>query len=71
MSAAASSRAHGNLYGAVQARRSKGLGGLAVVALLFLAAYAILFPGLLSLGGFAKFSQTWFPSRSPPWPRRC
>ncbi len=30
-------------------------------SLAFLAVYAYLFPGFLSLGGIAKFAQSWFP----------
>ncbi|MCW6510941.1 ABC transporter permease [Lichenifustis flavocetrariae] len=57
----ASAVAHRGLYRAVQLRRNKGIGGLTIVVLLFLAAYAVLFPGLLTFEGFAKFSQTWLP----------
>lgn len=49
------------LYGAVQARRNRGLGGLYLVVAAFLVVYALLFPGLLSLSGFSKFTQNWFP----------
>ncbi len=49
------------LYGAVQHRRNRGLGGLYVVVAVFLMLYAVLFPGILSIGGFSKFTQNWFP----------
>lgn len=61
MSRSGSTTAGGSLYAAVQMRRNKGVPSLGLVVLLFLATYAALFPGLLSVGGFAKFSQTWFP----------
>ncbi|WP_454814026.1 ABC transporter permease [Labrys neptuniae] len=50
-----------SLYLAVQRRRNRGLGGLYVVVAVFLLLYAWLFPGILSLGGFSKFTQNWFP----------
>lgn len=50
-----------NLYWAVQGRRNRGVLGLALVVAAFVAVYAGLFPGLLSVTGFAKFTQTWFP----------
>lgn len=49
------------LYWAVQARRNRGVLGLIIVVIAFLVVYASLFPGLLTIPGFAKFSQTWFP----------
>ena len=49
------------LYWRVQANRNARLGGLFVVVLLFIVAYGVLFPGLLTLSGFAKFTQSWFP----------
>lgn len=49
------------IYWRVQANRNAGLGGLFVVVLLFIVAYGVLFPGLLTLSGFAKFTQSWFP----------
>lgn len=49
------------LYWAVQRHRNRGTVGLFVVVLAFLAGYASLFPGLVSIPGFSKFSQTWFP----------
>lgn len=49
------------LYRAIQGRRNRGLGGLYLVVAAFVVLYAILFPGILSLGGFAKFTQNWFP----------
>lgn len=51
----------GRLYGAVQWRRNRGLHGLFAVVLCFLVAYAFLFPGVLGLAGFSKFTQSWFP----------
>lgn len=58
MSAVSSS---GWLYGAIQRRRNRGLGGLYLVVAAFLILYAVLFPGILSVGGFSKFTQNWFP----------
>ena len=58
MSAVSSS---GWLYGAIQRRRNRGLGGLYFVVAAFLILYAVLFPGILSVGGFSKFTQNWFP----------
>ncbi|WP_421579374.1 ABC transporter permease [Shinella sp. M31] len=49
------------LYGAIQRRRNRGLGGLYLVVAAFLILYAVLFPGILSVGGFSKFTQNWFP----------
>jgi ribose transport system permease protein len=48
------------LYWPVQANRNAGLGGLFVVVLLFVITYGVLFPGLFTLSGFAKFTQSWF-----------
>ncbi|MAY61696.1 MAG: ABC transporter permease [Rhizobiales bacterium] len=50
-----------NLYLAVQRRRNRGLTGLYLVVAAFLIVYAFLFPGLLSVNGFSKFTQNWFP----------
>lgn len=50
-----------NLFFSVQRRRNRGLNGLYLVVGLFLLAYAMLFPGLLEISGFAKFTQNWFP----------
>ncbi len=50
-----------SLYWAVQRRRNRGVLGLLVVVVAFLMLYVWLFPGLLTVAGFAKFSQTWFP----------
>jgi len=50
-----------SLYLAVQGRRNNGSRGLFLVVAAFLAAYAALYPGLLSLSGLAKFTQSWFP----------
>jgi ribose transport system permease protein len=49
------------LYRAVQLRRSRGLWPLFCLVSAFVAAYAYLFPGLLSIGGLSKFTQSWFP----------
>lgn len=49
------------LYWAVQSRRNRGVRGLFVVVLGFVALYAVLYPGLLTMGGFARFTQNWFP----------
>lgn len=49
------------LYAAVQRRRNRGLGGLYIVVAAFLILYAWLFPGILTVGGFSKFTQNWFP----------
>ena len=51
----------GWLYGAIQRGRNRGLGGLYLVVAAFLVLYAVLFPGLLTVGGFSKFTQNWFP----------
>lgn len=51
----------GNLYLAVQSRRNRGLGGIYAVVGALVLLYVILFPGILSLGGFSKFTQNWFP----------
>jgi ribose transport system permease protein len=50
------------LYGRVQWRRNDGLGGLFLVLALFAILYAILFPGILSIGAASKFVQGWFPT---------
>ncbi len=57
MSTSSSSR----LYGSIQLRRNRGLAGLYLVVAAFLVIYALLFPGILSIGGFSKFTQNWFP----------
>ncbi len=49
------------LYWPVQRRRNANLHGLFIVVLAFLAAYGFLFPGFLTLPGFSKFTQSWFP----------
>lgn len=49
------------LYWPVQIKRNRGLVGLFAVVAVFLALYAYLFPGLLTVSGIAKFSQSWFP----------
>jgi ribose transport system permease protein len=38
-----------------------GVRGLLLLVVGFILAYAVLFPGLLTAGGFAKFTQSWFP----------
>jgi ribose transport system permease protein len=50
-----------NLYWAIQWRRNEGLGALYLVLAGFLALYAFLFPGILSIGGAGRFVQNWFP----------
>lgn len=50
-----------HLYAAVQIRRNAGSYGLFALVLALVAAYAALFPGLLTPQGFAKFTQSWFP----------
>lgn len=50
-----------SLYLSVQLRRNDGVRGLFVVVAGFLTLYAFLFPGLLSVSGFSKFTQNWFP----------
>ena len=49
------------LYWPVQRQRNRGASGLLIVVAAFLALYAYLFPGLLSLSGVAKFAQSWLP----------
>lgn len=49
------------LYWAIQRDRNRGLGGLLLVVLAFLALYTIQFPGLLTPSGLARFGETWFP----------
>ena len=49
------------LYWPVQLRRNVGVRSLFAVVLVFLVAYGILFPGLFTASGFAKFTQSWFP----------
>ena len=53
--------AQSNLYLAVQRRRNHGLGGIYAVVGALVLLYAILFPGIISVGGFSKFTQNWFP----------
>lgn len=50
-----------SLYWPIQRRRNSDLFGLFAVVLMFLVAYGFLFPGFLTLTGFAKFTQSWFP----------
>ncbi|TKD44693.1 MAG: ABC transporter permease [Mesorhizobium sp.] len=61
MSTVGSSRQAGALYWPVQLRRNVGVRGLFAVVMAFLVAYGVLFPGLLTGSGFAKFTQSWFP----------
>lgn len=61
MSIIPSARADGALYWQVQARRNIGVRSLFLVVLAFLIAYPVLFPGLFTVSGFAKFTQSWFP----------
>jgi ribose transport system permease protein len=49
------------LYWPIQRRRNRGVNGLLIVVAVFLALYAYLFPGLISVGGVSKFSQSWLP----------
>ena len=49
------------LYWRIQRERNRGVRALFVVVLGFLALYAYLFPGFLSVGGISKFTQSWFP----------
>jgi ribose transport system permease protein len=49
------------LYRAILWRRNEGLRGLFIILVLFFAVYAYRFPGILSIGGFSTFTQTWFP----------
>jgi ribose transport system permease protein len=49
------------LYWTVQRHRNIGVRGLFIVVASFLAVYGFLFPGLFTLSGFAKFTQSWFP----------
>ena len=49
------------LYWLAQRRRNRGLHGLYAVVVAFVALYAYLFPGLLSITGVSKFAQSWLP----------
>src|SRR5215212_10583958 len=49
------------LYWPAQRQRNRGLHGLFAVVAIFLALYAYLFPGLLSIAGVSKFAQSWLP----------
>lgn len=49
------------LYRRLQVYRNRGLWPLFSVVAMFLALYVYLFPGLLSIGGISKFSQSWLP----------
>lgn len=63
MSPATASLSEGrrSLYWAIQAKRNIGVRGLFLVVLAFLVAYGLLFHGLFTGSGFAKFTQSWFP----------
>lgn len=61
MTAQQSRQAAGGLYWPVQANRNIGVRSLFAVVVVFLVAYGFLFPGLFSVSGFAKFTQSWFP----------
>jgi ribose transport system permease protein len=50
-----------SLYWPAQRQRNRGLYGLFAVVLAFIALYAYLFPGLLSIAGVSKFAQSWLP----------
>ena len=50
------------LYWRIQWRRNDGLGALFLVLALFVAIYAVLFPGIFALGAASKFIQNWFPT---------
>ncbi|HMN87362.1 MAG TPA: ABC transporter permease [Bauldia sp.] len=49
------------LYWPVQLRRNRGVVGLFIVVAGFVAVYAWLFPGILTVGGVSKFAQSWLP----------
>ncbi len=49
------------LWRQIQATRNRGLTGLYLVVALLLLLYVWLFPGILSVTGFAKFTQNWVP----------
>lgn len=49
------------LYWTIQRQRNRGLWPLYGVVAAFLVVYAYLFPGLLSVGGLSKFTQSWLP----------
>ena len=49
------------LYWPAQRQRNRGLHGLFAVVAAFVALYAYLFPGLLSIAGVSKFAQSWLP----------
>lgn len=51
----------GPLYWPIQMRRNLGVRSLFLVVLAFAIAYGLLFPGLFTGSGFAKFTQSWFP----------
>lgn len=49
------------LYWQVQARRTIGVRTLFLVVAGLAVGYGLLFPGLFTFAGFAKFTQSWFP----------
>lgn len=49
------------LYWPVQLRRNRGVVGLFIVVAGFIAVYAWLFPGILTIAGVSKFAQSWLP----------
>ena len=49
------------LYWSIFWQRNAGVQGIFAATLLFLVAYAVLFPGLLRVDSIAKLSQSWFP----------
>jgi ribose transport system permease protein len=50
-----------SLYWAVQRKRLVGVRTLFIVVAGFALTYGVLFPGLFTPSGFAKFTQSWFP----------
>ncbi len=61
MSIVSSEKSADALYWPVQVRRNIGVRALFLVVLAFIVAYGVLFPGLFTASGFAKFTQSWFP----------
>jgi ribose transport system permease protein len=68
---AGAARRTNRLYWSVQTLRNRGVTPLFVVVASFVAAYAYLFPGLLTVSGVSKLAQNWFPRRWSRWPKRC
>jgi ribose transport system permease protein len=58
---AGAARRTNRLYWSVQTLRNRGVTPLFIVVASFVAAYAYLFPGLLTVSGVSKFAQNWFP----------